>query len=255
MKLFAKKLLGALPEKLMMKEYTLKLVEYAAIRTVESLRDRTFLKKTEFTTGSHSLIAKDEAYEKPKLNEIAMKMAAYVDEVIIKNLFEYESGDRYKEWYTLVPLYFRCYAPLEVATLPEHRIEPSRIRDFNQMLDLSQAEHRRQHALTQQAAHRLEQKNSDPYDEQCVVASGDAPQPLLATVPEARRQAEPDPGLTKLFNYELILKRERGVENVQLPAGWTREQALWFSESAGQVLTELDTRFLHAAIHLNFLAD
>jgi hypothetical protein len=254
-KLVAKKLLGFLPERLMVNEYALELLEHAAIRMVESLRDRTSLKKTEFNTGSHSLIAKDEAYEKPKLNEIAMKMAAYVDGVIIKNLFEYDSDDRYKEWYTLVPLYFHCYAPLGGATLPEHRVEPNRIQDFNQKLDLSQVEHRRQHVLNQQVSQHLERKNTDPYNEQCIVDSGDTPQPLQAKVPDARQQAEPDPGLTTLFIYELILKRERGIGNVELPAGWTREQALRFSESAGQILAELDTQFLHAAIHLNFLAD
>ena len=238
----------------MAKEYVMELLEVSLIHIIENIKD-PLLRETEYTTGSHSLIAKDESYEKPKLNETAMKMAAYVDEVILKNMFEYDKQGFYTDWYTLIPLYCYCYAPIEVSSLPEHRIEPDRISDINKQLDLSNVKHRRQKAINQRTSEDLRSSNEKAYSEQPVVASLDNLVPRQVNLSGQGADTDVDPYMLKLFNYQIILKREKEVGYVRLPASMTREEAEHYVDTAGRILDEIDDQFLRASIHLNYLVE
>lgn len=250
-KLFVKKALGYIPEYLLVKEYILQLVENSMVRALEFIKD-PLLKKTEYTTGCHSLMAKDEEYEKPKLNDLAMKMAAYVDLVIFKNMFTYKDKENFVDWYTLIQLYCVNYTNINTDVLPYHQLDM--IRDYQRRLNLNDIQHKTWYQENEKKINGILEKNNDPYDGKTPVAIKTVPPLPVRVYNKVNGTNLPfNPGLLNLFNYEIILRGDKDVGNVLLPANLSEAEAKEFLEITKEINKEINKLYLHAAIIQNYL--
>ena len=250
-KIFIKKYLGFIPGYLLIKEYLLKLVEIITVHVLESIKD-PYLKKTEYTTGCHSLMAKDEEFEKAKLNDIAMKMAAYVDSVILRNLFTNQDEENFVDWYTLVQLYCVNFTNINTDVLPYHQLDT--IKDYHKRLNLNDIQHRIWYLANEKKAYVSQRNNSNPYDGKTpVIIKTVPPLPVRAYTTVNGKNQTFKPDLLNLFNYEIILRGSKEVGNVMLPGTLNEAEAKNFIKDAKEINDEINRFYLHASIVQNYL--